>query len=140
MSAFFNKFIDIRGDLEERGDSFHGDHRGSWYRIWGAMLDYLSMVAPEKALCGNAREVCSKTEGNTLADICGSMTAIMAELAKPVIMYGIEGDERKSEINQKGYDAISSMLKSPETLGRKETNSDLARKCTARKYLVPKEK
>ncbi len=36
--AFFDKFIDIRGDLRERGAGFHGDHPGSWYRIWGAML------------------------------------------------------------------------------------------------------
>ncbi|MGZ3694159.1 MAG: hypothetical protein ACXWQO_08155, partial [Bdellovibrionota bacterium] len=36
--AFFNKFVDIRGDLKERGGSFTGDHAGTWYRIWGAML------------------------------------------------------------------------------------------------------
>jgi hypothetical protein len=133
MSAFFNKFIDIRGDLEERGDAFHGDHRGSWYRIWGAMLDYLAMVAPGKTISGKAADVCSKTEWNSIADIYGSITAIMAELAKPMIMYGSEGDQRKSEINQKGYDAISSMLKPPV-----DPNPKLLKQCATRKYLVPK--
>lgn len=39
---FFNKFVDIRGDLKERGPSFHADHAGSWYRIWGAILFQLN--------------------------------------------------------------------------------------------------
>jgi hypothetical protein len=34
--AFFNKLIDIRGDLRERGEI--GDHFGSWYRPWLGML------------------------------------------------------------------------------------------------------
>jgi len=34
VEGLFNKFIDIRGDLKERGGKFVGDHTGSWYRIW----------------------------------------------------------------------------------------------------------
>jgi hypothetical protein len=43
---FFNKFVDIRGDLRERGQPYHGDHPGTWYRIWGAMLYRLGFVQP----------------------------------------------------------------------------------------------
>lgn len=35
---FWNKLIDIRGDLRERGEPFEGDHAGSWYRFWGMAL------------------------------------------------------------------------------------------------------
>lgn len=50
---FFNKFIDIRGDLQDknrsdRDDHFVGDHEGSWYRLWGAMLFRASMIVPEE--------------------------------------------------------------------------------------------
>jgi hypothetical protein len=41
VNSFFNKFIDIRGDLMERGGNFRGDHPGSWYRIWGMQLKFL---------------------------------------------------------------------------------------------------
>jgi hypothetical protein len=38
MHDFFNRFIDIRGDLFERGEPYTGDHPGSWYRMWGVMV------------------------------------------------------------------------------------------------------
>lgn len=41
VNLFFNKFVDIRGDLTERGANFRGDHPGSWYRIWGMMLKFI---------------------------------------------------------------------------------------------------
>ena len=41
---FFDRFIDIRGDLRERGEAFYGDHSGTWYRIWGAMLYRLGFI------------------------------------------------------------------------------------------------
>lgn len=41
VNTFFNKFIDIRGDLMERGGNFRGDHPGSWYRIWGMMAKFM---------------------------------------------------------------------------------------------------
>jgi hypothetical protein len=43
---FFNKLVDIRGDLLERGPSFKGDHEGTWYRMWGMMLERLSLEGP----------------------------------------------------------------------------------------------
>jgi len=44
QAALFNKLVDIRGDLSDLGPDFHGDHAGSWYRIWGAMLYRLGFV------------------------------------------------------------------------------------------------
>lgn len=35
---FWNKFVDIRGDLEELKKGGEGDHTGSWYRLWGMAL------------------------------------------------------------------------------------------------------
>jgi len=44
QAALFDKLVDIRGDLSDLGPDFHGDHAGSWYRIWGAMLYRLGFV------------------------------------------------------------------------------------------------
>lgn len=38
VDHLFNKLIDIRGDLKERGAGFKGEHSGSWYRIWALLL------------------------------------------------------------------------------------------------------
>ena len=46
VEKLFNKLVDIRGDLRERGNGFGGDHFGSWYRIWAMMLVSLA-VEPE---------------------------------------------------------------------------------------------
>lgn len=43
--SFFNKFIDIRGDLVERGGAYEGDHEGSWYRLWGTWLGRLAVFS-----------------------------------------------------------------------------------------------
>lgn len=45
---FWNKMIDIRGDLEERGPGFTGDHEGSWYRLWGILLYRLSLESDQE--------------------------------------------------------------------------------------------
>ncbi len=44
QASFFDRFVDIRGDLEARGPQFVGDHFGSWYRLWGVMLYRLSLI------------------------------------------------------------------------------------------------
>lgn len=47
QQKFFDQFIDIRGDLVERGPGFYGDHKGSWYRFWGTFL-YVLLWQPER--------------------------------------------------------------------------------------------
>ncbi len=44
---FFERFIDLRGDLKERGGNYKGDHFGTWYRLFGMML-YTVHSAVEK--------------------------------------------------------------------------------------------
>lgn len=41
VNLFFNKLVDMRGELTERGKNFRGDHADSWYRIWGMMIKFL---------------------------------------------------------------------------------------------------
>jgi hypothetical protein len=56
---FFNKFIDIRGDLEERTNGT-GDHSGSWYRLWGTMLSYLSGIEIKEVLSFPQKDLSSQ--------------------------------------------------------------------------------
>ena len=50
-SRFFNKLMDIRGDLVElKPGELHGDHPGSWYRIWGSMLMILVFMEDDTQL------------------------------------------------------------------------------------------
>ena len=138
MIAFFNKLIDIRGDLEERGPSFHGDHRGSWYRIWGTMLDFLSMVAPGDFRVGSPTAVLQSTSWLDYALFSGSITASLAEEVKPIIMYGSESDPRKSELNQAGYDAMYSMiLQAGKSNWSKSKTRWYWNRCEQQNYLVP---
>ena len=116
MRLFFNQFVDIRGDLEERGTGFHGDHRGSWYRIWGTMLDYLVAVMPSRECKGSACEVLNLASNLWLASVYGTFRAHAAEWIKPVIMYGHESDRRKIEVNQWGYDTMEGMVRASQEL------------------------
>jgi len=138
MVAFFNKMIDIRGDLEERGSGFHGDHRGSWYRIWGTMLDYLSMVAPGDFRVGPSIAVLNSTSGLDYAMFSGTITSSLAEDLKPIIMYGNENDPRKAELNQAGYDAMDSMIRQASHGKWSKAKVNWYRnRCESRNYLVP---
>lgn len=78
---FFNRFIDIRGDLIERGPGFSGDHAGSWYRMWGAILfrmmphteeDFLVADDPAASVCLNGERSEWK---DTLADFTDEVMA-----------------------------------------------------------------
>ena len=139
MIAFFNKFIDIRGDLEERGGGYHGDHRGSWYRIWGTMLDYLSMVAPDDFLVGSPNTVLKSASWLDYAIFMGTLTANLAEDLKPIIMYGTESDPRKAELNQVGYDTMDSMIRQAEQPSwSTEKTRWYQNLCDQQNYLIPK--
>ena len=134
MHQFFNKFIDVRGDLEERGDAFKGDHRGSWYRIWGSMLHYVKMVSPTNATGTSGGQACSsfKTKSEFMAYLRGSATATLAEKVKYLMPGWSEPDPRKSEINQKGYDCMNQFF---EDLKKDHFPKDLEERCKKRFYL-----
>ena len=52
QARYYDKFIDIRGELEQRGPKFVGDHFGSWYRLWGVMLYRLNAIGDDDFLRG----------------------------------------------------------------------------------------
>lgn len=98
---FYNKLIDIRGDLKERGTAFHGDHKGTWYRIWGMMLYRLAIqgstlknfqnISSTKKLTSDEKDLLHRK------DIKTKILAFGVELEK--IRHGTEEDTRKTEIN-----------------------------------------
>ncbi|PKL75985.1 MAG: hypothetical protein CVV27_12585 [Candidatus Melainabacteria bacterium HGW-Melainabacteria-1] len=90
-AEFYNKLIDIRGDLSERDHKLNGDHSGTWYRIFGMQLYTLDdMVNTDGSL-----------EAEKVSDLAwGKTVSRLAEWAK-VPMSWMEHDWRKSEINSK---------------------------------------
>lgn len=109
-AAFFNKLIDIRGDLEERGEPFLGDHRGTWYRIWGMMLYRLAWEGdhgprsltpiPSIPLITQIRK--------RVADRMPSPVGNIAELTKIDKPYAL--DSRKSDYNVMAGNTMSLVI------------------------------
>lgn len=136
---FWNKFIDIRGDLKERDPKeYKGDHEGSWYRIWGIMAYRLhSIPTDEKRTiypgCYQSNTLLWK-QHQSVRDMEGLLVAQLAESIKGIIMWN-ESDKRKAEINRKGTQAADKMIhimRSPQELG---DIFSLRKNCAARKYL-----
>lgn len=111
---FWNKFIDIRGDLKESGGDNEGDHRGSWYRIWGMMLYRLSMnCKPQETECRRFEsEYLEQTKNNYKS----SFVALGAELCKYLFDgHGLDykpGADRsgKARINSAGSQTAGYLL------------------------------
>lgn len=137
---FFNKMIDIRGDLSELGGDNAGDHEGTWYRIWGIMLYrfQLSGSNVEKidtskiSECMNIPRTSLK---RLLSDLKSSSIAIAAEGVKLLGATEGEKDWRKIEINRKGSQAASSFIKAATYLKDTRTDPDLLERCSKRQYL-----
>lgn len=109
LQKFYNKFVDIRGDLEERCDGVSGgDHSGTWYRIWGTMLESINSVRPEENGCGPV-----SFQGETMCFVQGCFISSIAEIVKPLYMgeYS-EIDPRKASINRVGYRVMNSFYTS----------------------------
>lgn len=113
FQSFYNKFVDIRGDLEERCDGVSGgDHAGSWYRIWGTMLDSMNSVVPKES-----EKICNAVEfeGAALCYAKGCFVSSMAEIIKPLYWDKFsEVDNRKASINRVGYGVMDSFYKSAQ--------------------------
>jgi len=81
---FWNKFVDIRGELPERGEGFKADHAGSWYRLWGMMLNRIAATRdpiPDEKECGE--DIWAIDRG--IANLWNDFVAIGAEAIKPVL-------------------------------------------------------
>ncbi len=135
--TFFNKLIDIRGDLEERGNHYSGDHRGSWYRMWGTMVHYLKMAAPGEDQVGALSVVSHSAYLPYLATFRGHVIAKLAEWQKPLTMEGRDDDPRKAELNAKGYETMHSMILFAQTAELTDAETaELSQKCETRAYLI----
>jgi hypothetical protein len=112
--AFFNKFVDIRGDLRERGTNFKGDHIGTWYRMWGMMLYRLQFVN-EKLFDGQRFLRGVRMNAGRVLSFHMGWGAEMFKYIKHGIFqgepHGGDKDKRKVEINIKAEKAIGSMVK-----------------------------
>lgn len=110
--AFWAKFVDIRGDLKEKGEE--GDHRGSWYRIWGSMIYRLSLTE-ELAELDPTNDCLPKSAGtmaNTWADFSASIVSLAAELMKYIPDDYKPGGDRsgKARINSAGSQIASYLI------------------------------
>ena len=103
-TAFFNKFVDIRGDLVERDLTQRGDHSGSWYRIFGTELYALNIMVDDK----KNDKIDSSTELKA-EKLLGDGVGFGAEAGKAFMNAYIK-DWGKIEINTKGVDIVYSML------------------------------
>ncbi len=95
--AFLNKFVDIRGDLRDRGGKFEGDHAGSWYRMWGMALwrtrkSFTPMI--ESNNCTGIST--SSAPERTLRNMQAYSMAIGAEALKPLLV--LSGASYKPEL------------------------------------------
>lgn len=127
-APFFDKFIDIRGDLHERSPKLMGDHRGTWYRIWG-MMSYRLAQEPE------SRDMIGHGASATLEycrDAKCSAVATLAEWVKPVMMFP-EKDSRKAEVNREAAGAADALIDA--LYANKVFSADDALRCAERKYL-----
>ena len=90
VTDFFNKFVDIRGDLWELNpEKLHGDHAGSWYRIWGSMLFRLLSFNSKRISFGGAQVSAQPTPppAPTRLQLAGKAAENLLERA---IFYGDE--------------------------------------------------
>ncbi|MBI3555442.1 MAG: hypothetical protein HY074_04165 [Deltaproteobacteria bacterium] len=117
QEAFFNKFIDIRGDLTDRGSGFSGDHYGSWYRLWGIMLYRISEIDDALAIkrfaaahnCENSKAMTGLEDfGLQVGDLKARGAAIYNELVKRITF--VDSDGGKLQLDLAGLNAINWMM------------------------------
>lgn len=95
--VFLNKFVDIRGDLRDRGGKYEGDHAGSWYRMWGMALwrtrkSFNPVI--ESNNCTNLST--SSAPERTFRNMQAYSMAIGAEALKPLLV--LAGSKYKPEL------------------------------------------
>lgn len=144
QTEFFRHFIDIRGDLRERDRTrFTGDHAGSWYRIWGMMLSFLSHVdsrewADHFTRAGRESSVyIGIPPGEELfleaQRLSSELTATLAEWVKPLTGEP-EDDWRKAEYNRAAANAAAEMTE--QLFGNNHENPATPALCADAGYYV----
>lgn len=140
-NLFWSKFVDIRGDLNESNPQNEGDHRGSWYRIWGMMLYRLNLDQPEKIVIEPKTCNCTikKFTNSTLRNFKSSAVAISAELYKYLMdavgtKYKAGGDRPgKSRINTAGSQIAGNII---DHIDDDHLPNSAGPECSSDKYLI----
>lgn len=119
--AFFDKLVDLRGDLSELGGENRGDHAGTWYRIWGMMLFRLMLedgtslthkIGAAAAQCETGGSLLPPEFLEVMASCSRWITAtVVGSGAEWIKVLGYpEKDRRKAEINRDGASSMDAML------------------------------
>ncbi len=110
---FFDHFIDLRGDLKERGGKFRGDHAGGWYRMFGMLL-----YSYHRAISSMSREDRLRPIDSgplmgrwRLPQVRLTVTAVAAEVLKPLLNWK-DPDRMKVLSNIRGVRIARSFLQS----------------------------
>lgn len=115
--AFFNKLIDLRGDLKERDPKqYTGDHRGTWYRIFGVMLARMNHTAeePDFSVCRTGSLTGIGKIAEDLMDL-SMKTALYLEINEkagkgPQGRLKKEEDQGKGAVDQEALSTTNEML------------------------------
>jgi hypothetical protein len=137
---FFDKFTDIRGDLRERGKPYFGDHPGTWYRIWGAMIYRLSFVRPQDFerhadLLSQCDDQSLNPLENWVSNLNDARVAIAFNKEENYNKGGKEKDHRKFEYDLAAAEAVMWLyrgLDDPKQMGDAKID---ARFCQGLNYL-----
>lgn len=133
---FFDRLIDIRGDLVERGPGFNGDHGGSWYRMWGTML-YEMMWMPEVLTSqGEALSLKQKSVAG-LGNVVGQTLSGYVEISKFISPKEIDV-LGKIQMGQVGARAANVLMKTLWGQTDFVVTRDLEVACANRQYLLKK--
>ena len=94
--TYFNKFIDIRGDLRQRKSiftKFEGDHDGGWYRFFGMALYHLKTRIDHKRLPNFIENIDLGYSG---------FISVGSEVYKVILPKFYFADKRKISLNMMG--------------------------------------
>lgn len=119
---FFDKFVDIRGDLVEAGGK--GDHPGSWYRMFGMILNTY-MTALNKDGSASIRKNLILTRATQ------SGVAAGAEMIKPIALFPEKDMWGKLGFNLQSVNIGVQMM----TSLRDQPTGNMVKLCTARSLL-----
>lgn len=102
VERLFNKLIDIRGDLKERGVNFKGDHSGSWYRIWIFPLFLMMDVDEKQPRYPHENDCNCKSLHTGFGDQFKQLLPIVKKDYLKVAVSIYEGGKGNNEIDAKG--------------------------------------
>lgn len=134
VGKFFNKFIDIRGDLTERGGDYFGDHKGSWYRIWGVFLGRLHMKDYTKIDAEYER--CDSEKSIFRSDFVKFFNNFIAESGIRLVEFKVyrEKDKYKTQLSLRASKTIEYFA--DEILDKKSSDKNDGNLCNETSYLI----